>query len=300
MYYNALSPYLRERFGCKVYKLALQGGMTCPNRDGTKGTGGCIFCSQSGSGDFAQAQCGDVDAQIRAAKERVSGKLKDGAYIAYFQDHTNTYAPVQVLERLFSAALEPPDVVGLSIATRPDCLEPEVIALLSGLNRVKPVWVELGLQTIREDTAERINRCYPLSCYDRAMDALGAAGLERVVHMILGLPGEDEADMAATARYIGQSGAEGIKLQLLHVLRGTPMEALWRQGKAPVMDIESYCHALAACLAVLPKQVVIHRLTGDGAKRDLLAPLWTGNKKYVLNYVNQYFQAHNVTQGSAL
>lgn len=300
MYYNALNPCLRARFGCKVYKLALRGGMTCPNRDGTKGTGGCIFCSGSGSGDFAEALCGDVADQIRAAKTRVAGKLREGKYIAYFQDHTNTYAPLPALERLFTAAIRAPEIVALSVATRPDCLGSEVIDLLSALNREKPVFVELGLQTIHPETAERINRCYPLADYDRAMETLGAAGLERVVHMILGLPGEDEAQMVQTARYIGRSGAEGIKLQLLHVLQGTALAEQWRQGLVPVMDIDSYCRALAACLRVLPRQTVIHRLTGDGAKKDLLAPLWTGNKKYVLNYVNHYLTEQNVVQGSGL
>ncbi len=296
--YRSANAWFRQRFGCKVYKLALQGGMTCPNRDGTKGTGGCIFCSASGSGDFAEPRCGDVWAQIDRAKARVQAKLPaGGAYIAYFQDHTNTYAPLPELEALFTRAMAHPEVAALAVATRPDCLGPEVVALLARLNRQKPVLVELGLQTIHPDTARFIRRCYPLGDYDRAMAALQAAGLETVVHMMLGLPGETPDQMVQTARYIGRSGAGGIKLQLLHVLEGTDLAPLWRAGKVPVMEPEAYCRVLAACVEALPPEMVIHRLTGDGPKRDLLAPLWTGNKKAVLNLVRQYFNQHDVRQG---
>ena len=282
--------YYRERFGRKIYKLALDGGMSCPNRDGTKGSRGCIFCSASGSGEFAEPRSGTVYEQIERAKARVADKAKDAAYLAYFQSFTNTYAPVEYLERLFGEAIAHPEVVGLAVATRPDCLPQEVLELLERLDRQKPVIVELGLQTIHPATAAFIRRGYPLEDYDRAVRALNELGIHTVVHMILGLPGESEEMMAETARYIGRSGAGGIKLQLLHILEGTDLAELWRQGKVPVMSLEQYAHALGLCLQALPPEIVIHRLTGDGAKRALLAPLWSADKKAVMNYVNQYLR----------
>lgn len=284
--------YFRARFGRKVYKLALDGGMTCPNRDGTKGNRGCIFCSASGSGDFAEPLCGDVWEQIERAKARVAPKLKAAgtpAYIAYFQSFTNTYAPVEYLEALFTRAVSHPEIAALAVATRPDCLPEPVLELLDRLNRVKPVIVELGLQTIHPQTAAFLRRGYPLEDYDRAAAALRSLGIHTVVHMILGLPGETEEMTVETARYIGRT-ADGIKLQLLHVLEGTDLAALWRRGQVPVLSLEQYAHTLAACLSVLPEGTVIHRLTGDGAKRDLLAPLWSADKKRVLNYVNNYLK----------
>lgn len=283
--------YYRSRFGCKVYKLALDGGMTCPNRDGTKGTRGCIFCSGAGSGEFAEPRCGSVTAQIEAAKRRVAAKVGSGKYLAYFQSFTNTYAPVARLEQLFTEAIFHPDVVGLSVATRPDCLPDEVLNLLARLDRVKPVFVELGLQTIHPETAAWIRRGYPLSDYDRAVSRLRALGLHTVVHVILGLPGETEQMMVQTAAYVGRSGAGGIKLQLLYVLENTDLAALWRAGQVPLLSLEDYARLLGRCLAVLPPDMVIHRLTGDGAKKDLLAPLWSADKKRVLNYVNRYLSA---------
>ncbi len=290
MTFRTANDYYRARFGRKLYKLALQGGMTCPNRDGTKGSRGCIFCSASGSGDFAEPMAETVFDQIERAKTRVARKAGDGGYIAYFQSFTNTYAPVDYLERLFSQAIAHPDVAALAVATRPDCLPEPVLELLGRLDRQKPVIVELGLQTIHPDTAEFIRRGCPLADYDRAVAALNARGIHTVVHMILGLPGESEDMMVQTARYIGQSGAGGIKLQLLHVLRGTDLADLWRQGRVPVMNLEQYAHAIGRCLQALPPETVVHRLTGDGPKKDLLAPLWTGNKKAVMNYVNQYLR----------
>ncbi len=290
MTYLTANDYFRSRFGRKVCKLALDGGMTCPNRDGTKGDRGCIFCSASGSGDFAEPLCGDVWTQIERAKTRVASKLRGTeapACIAYFQSFTNTYAPVEYLEPLFTRAISHPDVVALAVATRPDCLPDPVLDLLDRLNRIKPVLVELGLQTIHPQTAAFLRRGYPLTDYDRAVAALRAIGVHTVVHMILGLPEETEEMTVATARYIGESGADGIKLQLLHVLEGTDLADLWRQGRVPVLTLEQYAHTLAACLAVLPEGMVIHRLTGDGAKKDLLAPLWSADKKHVLNYVNR-------------
>ena len=295
MTYNKLSDYLQKQFGCKVYKLALTGGMTCPNRDGTCGTGGCIFCSQDGSGTFAQT--GDsVYAQIEQAKQRVAAKIKDGKYIAYFQDFTNTYAPVSYLKPLFEAAISHPDVVALSVATRPDCLPQEVLKLLEELNRQKPVWVELGLQTVHEDTARYIRRGYALSVYEKAVSDLKARGLTVITHVILGLPGETEEMMLETARYVGQK-TDGIKLQLLHVLRGTDLAKDYEAGKFRTMELEEYCALVGKCLQVLPEDVVIHRLTGDGAKRDLIAPLWSGDKKRVLNTMNKALASIN--QGEA-
>jgi radical SAM protein (TIGR01212 family) len=291
MQWRSANPYFRARFGCKVYKLALDGGMTCPNRDGTLDTRGCIFCSAGGSGDFAEPLCGSIEEQLDRAKSRVAAKAgPDARYIAYFQSYTNTYAPAERLEALFAPVLARPEIVALSVATRPDCLPAPVLDLLERLNREKPVFVELGLQTIHPQTAALIRRGYDLPVFDRAMRELSARGLEPIVHVILGLPGEDETDMLETVRYVGASGAAGIKLQLLHVLEHTDLAALWRQGKVPTMTLEEYAVLLGRCLQVLPPEIVIHRLTGDGAKKDLLAPLWTADKKHVLNYMNQYLR----------
>lgn len=291
MEWRSANQYFRERFGCKVYKLALDGGMTCPNRDGTLDTRGCIFCSAGGSGEFAEPFRGSIEDQLDRAKARVAAKAgPDARYIAYFQSYTNTYAPAERLEALFAPVLARPEIVALSAATRPDCLPAPILDLLDRLNREKPVFVELGLQTVHPQTAAFIRRGYPLPVFDRAMRELQARGLETVVHVILGLPGEDEADMLETVRYVGASGAAGIKLQLLHVLAHTDLAELWRQGKVPTMTLEEYAVLLGRCLQVLPPGIVIHRLTGDGAKKDLLAPLWTADKKHVLNYVNQYLR----------
>lgn len=300
MHYYSLNQAMKERFGCKVYKLALDGGMTCPNRDGTIGERGCIFCSDVGSGEFAAPVCGDISRQIAQAKARVEKKNKGGKYVAYFQSFTNTYGPLPYLERIFREAMKPEDIVALSVATRPDCLGPEVIDLLARLNTCKPVWVELGLQTIHPASARYIRRGYDLEVYDRAVRALKEADLEVITHVILGLPGESHEQMAETVRYVGQSGVDGIKLQLLHVLEGTDLARDWREGKVPVMKLEDYVRILEDCLAVLPPEMVIHRLTGDGHKRDLLAPLWTGDKKRVLNTINQAFARDGVRQGSKL
>ena len=300
MVYRSLNQTMQERFGCKVYKLALDGGLTCPNRDGTVGERGCIFCSDVGSGEFAAPACGSISAQITQAKARVEKKNKGGKYVAYFQSFTNTYGPLSYLEKIFWEAIEPDEIVALSIATRPDCLGPEVLALLSSLNERKPVWVELGLQTIHPNSARYIRRGYDLEVYDRAVRQLKEAGIEVITHVILGLPGETREQMLQTVHYVGQSGADGIKLQLLHVLEGTDLARDWREGKVPVMELEDYVLLLEDCLAVLPPELVVHRLTGDGHKRDLLAPLWTGDKKRVLNTINQMFARDGVRQGSQL
>ena len=297
MYWNGLNDRLREQYGTKVYKLALSSGCSCPNRDGTLGERGCIFCD--GAGAFAAA--GGIREQLVSAKARVAGKVrKDAKYIAYFQSFTNTYGPVDRLRELYEAAIEPEEVVALSIATRPDCLGSEVLDLLSRLNRRKPVWVELGLQTIHPATASYIRRGYDLPVYEAAVAALKARGITVVVHQILGLPGENADMMAETAYYIGQSGADGIKFHLLHVLQGTDLAADWETGNFETLSLETYISVLERCVRSIPREMVIHRLTGDGAKRDLLAPLWSGDKKRVLNAIHRAFLEDDVEQGSAL
>ena len=297
-HYYSLNRYLRERFGEKIYKLALDGGMSCPNRDGTLGSGGCIFCSAGGSGDFAQGRCATVAEQIARAKGRIRSKTGAEQFIAYFQSYTNTYAPVAYLETLFTEAISEPSVAALSIGTRPDCLPDEVVQLLARLNRIKPVWVELGLQTIHADTARLIRRGYGLSIYEDAVARLKAAGLTVIVHVILGLPGEKREQMLQTIDYLGgDHRPDGVKLQLLHVLEGTDLAQLWRAGQVPVMEPEEYYDLLCECLRRLPPDMVIHRLTGDGPKRILLAPLWTGDKKRVLNDLNRELERQHVRQG---
>lgn len=285
--YNSFNNEMKRRFGCKIYKLALSGGMTCPTRDGTLGTRGCIFCSAHGSGDFAAKPCESIEKQIESAKCLVSKKAKDAKYIAYFQDYTNTYAPVDRLRELFYSAIAPDEIVALSIGTRPDCLPDEVISLLSEINRIKPVFVELGLQTIHPQTAEYIRRGYDLPVFDKAVKDLTDNGIEVVVHVILGLPHETREMMLQTVDYVGKSGARGIKLQLLHVLEGTDLAEEYRQGKFETLEMDEYIDILIECLKILPPDMVIHRLTGDGAKRDLIAPLWSADKKRVLNEINR-------------
>lgn len=282
-----VNAYYREKYGCKVYKLAIDGGFTCPNRDGTLGTGGCIFCSGSGSGDFAERDCGSVAAQLEKAKRRVSDKIKDGKYIAYFQAFTNTYAPVERLRRLFYEAIGPADIVGLSVGTRPDCLSEETVELLAQINGIKPVTVELGLQTIHEETARYIRRGYENPVYFDAVWRLKAAGIEVVTHIILGLPGET-AEMAARTTWAAvAAGTDGIKFQLLHVLRGTDLAADYEAGRFRCLTLEEYAEWLKKCLAQVPENVVIHRITGDGPKKDLIAPVWSADKKRVLNELNR-------------
>ena len=287
MEYYSLNKYLRERFGCKVYKISINGGFTCPNRDGTLGTRGCIFCSAGGSGDFAQDPKLSITEQIEKGKELVKNKIKSGKYIAYFQAFTNTYAPLPELRKKFTEALNHPDIVMLSVATRPDCLPGEVIELLKELNSIKPVSVELGLQTIHEKSAEYIRRGYKLDCYDRAVRQLKDAGLEVVCHIILGLPGESKSDMLESVDYACKSGIDGIKLQLLHVLRGTDLAKDYEAGKFKALTFEEYLDIIKDCLKIIPNNIVIHRLTGDGAKKDLIAPLWSADKKRVLNAISK-------------
>ncbi len=289
MEYYSVNQYLRDTFGQKVYKIALDGGFTCPTRDGSLARGGCIFCSAEGSGDFAQkVKPGDVDAQIEKAKKRVEAKISgDGKYIAYFQSFTGTYGPVEYMKSLYNEAISNPDVVALSIATRPDCLPDEVLDMLSELNRKKPVWIELGLQTIHKKTADYIRRGYELEVYDEAVKKLKNIGIAQIiVHVILGLPGETEDMMLSTVKYVADSGANGIKLQLLHVLKGTNLEKEYLAGKFQVMTMEEYVKLVRKCLEIIPRDMVVHRLTGDGDKRILVAPEWSGDKKRVLNALN--------------
>ena len=284
MYYR-VNDFYKARFGCKVYKLSLDGGFTCPNRDGTLGYGGCIFCAGDGSGAFAEGgSC--IQDQLVRAKSRVQSKVKGGKYIAYFQAFTSTYAPVETLETLYTEAMAPSDIVGLAIGTRPDCLGTDVVALLERLNREKPVFVELGLQTVHNSTIEYIRRGYENAVYFDAVKRLKAAGIHVVTHIILGLPGEDMAMAAETTRQAVLSGTDGVKFHLLHVLKGTDLAKDYEQGKFRCLTMEEYGQWLKACLDILPPTVVVHRITGDGAKKDLIAPLWSADKKKVLNYLN--------------
>ena len=280
-----LSDHYKETFGCKVYKLSLDGGFTCPNRDGRLGTAGCIFCT--GSGEFAEGGTEPLALQLERAKKRVNAKNKDGKYIAYFQAFTNTYAPVEQLRKLYYEAIAPEEIVGLSIGTRPDCLEADVVQLLAEINRVKPVSLELGLQTIHESTARYIRRGYSGEVYYDAVRRLKAAGIEVVTHIILGLPGETREMMVKTTEAAVKAGTDGVKFHLLHVLKGTDLAKDYEAGKFDCLSMEEYGQLLKACISVLPEQVVVHRITGDGAKKDLIAPLWSADKKRVLNYLHK-------------
>lgn len=273
-----------------MYKLSLDGGFTCPNRDGTLGTRGCIFCSSRGSGDFAPERSLSIPEQLEAAKSRVEKKCKGGKYMAYFQAFTNTYAPVDRLRRVFTEAIEPEEVVGLSVATRPDCLPPEVLSLLEELNRKKPVLVELGLQTIHEASIRYIRRGYENEVYVQAVQNLNALGITPVTHIILGLPGETEEQMVETTQAAVAAGTQGVKFHLLHVLSGTDLHKDYQAGKFSCLTLEGYARVLKKCLGVLPPEVVVHRITGDGAKKDLVVPLWSADKKRVLNYLTKVLQ----------
>ena len=286
--YRTLSQHYREKFGCKVYKLAIDAGFTCPNRDGTVGIGGCSFCSGEGSGDFAEKCRENVAAQLEKAKARVAFKNKNGKYIAYFQSFTNTYAPVQKLETLYRQAMEPEYIVGLAIGTRPDCLPEETVALLEKLNKIKPISVELGLQTIHYATAEAFRRGYKTEVYFDAVRRLKAAGIEVVTHIILGLPGETAEMMEATTQAVMAAGTDGVKFHLLHVLRGTDLEKDYLAGRFQCLTMEEYAAVIKRCLSHVPANVTVHRITGDGAKKDLIAPLWSADKKAVLAYLSTY------------
>ena len=295
--YHSLDYELKRRFGEKIYRLALNGGMTCPNRDGRIGYGGCIFCSSGGSGEFAADPALSIRQQIAEARERLAGRRQANHYIAYFQAYTNTYAPVPYLRSIFTEAISCPEIILLSIATRPDCLQPEIVNLLSELSRIKPVWVELGLQTIHEDTAALIRRGYPLSVYEDAVSRLRSHGIEIITHVILGLPGEDRERMLQTIRYLNGRDIQGIKLQLLHILKGTDLAALYEQEPFHVFTLEEYVEMILACTEQLRPDLVIHRLTGDGPKDLLIAPLWRSSKRHVLNTIHREFRIRDTWQG---
>ena len=279
--YKTFHDYCLETFGCKVYKLSLDGGFTCPNRDGSLGSGGCIFCT--GSGEFAAR--GDITAQLREAKTRVQHKNRSGKYMAYFQAFTNTYGPTEHLRSLYEAAIEPEEIVALSVGTRPDCLPPETVGLLAELNKRKPVLVELGLQTIHPDTVRYIRRGYENDVYFDAVRRLTRVGIHVVTHVIIGLPGETPEMAVETTRAAVAAGTSGLKFHLLHVLRGTDLAKDYEAGKFRCLELSEYGEILKQCLAVLPPETVVHRITGDGAKKDLIAPLWSADKKRVLNYL---------------
>lgn len=287
MEYLSFNKYLKDKFGQKVYKISLDGGFTCPNRDGKIDTRGCIFCSKGGSGDFAQSRNLSITEQIESGKKRVEKKIKSGKYIAYFQAFTNTYAPVEILRAKYSEAINHPDIVALSIATRPDCLGDDVIELLDEMNKIKPVFVELGLQTIHSESAKYIRRGYSLEVYNEAVKKLKSIGVNIVVHIILGLPNESEEDMLESVKYVCQSQIDGIKLQLLHIIAGTDLAKDYEKGLFKTLEFDKYVELIAKCVAIIPKNIVIHRLTGDGAKKDLIAPLWSADKKRVLNAINK-------------
>ncbi len=288
--YKTLNEHYKEKFGCKVYKLSIDAGFTCPNRDGTVGSGGCIFCSADGGGEFAEKPDTDILTQLERAKKRVRSKNKDGKYIAYFQSFTNTYAPIQRLEKLYYAAIKPDYIVGLAIGTRPDCISDECIDLLFEINKIKPVSVELGLQTVHENSVRYIRRGYENQVYFDAVKRLKAKGIEVVTHIIIGLPYEDIKMAVETTRQAVQAGTDGVKFHLLHVLKNTDLEKDYMNGKFNCLTLEEYAEILKACIKVLPKSVVVHRITGDGAKKNLVAPLWSADKKQVLNYLNKYLK----------
>lgn len=295
---NLLNDYLKSTFGTKVYKLALSNAVTCPNRDGKIGIGGCIFCSNKGSGNFAESAQEPIAVQIEKAKQRVKAKAGQNAkYIAYFQSFSATYAPIETLKKAFFEAILNEDIIALSIATRPDCLGKDVLELLNDLNKIKPVWVELGLQTSNEASAKYIRRGYDNNVYESAVLSLKSIGITVITHMIIGLPNESESDIIKTARYISDNGSDGIKFHLLHILKNTDLEREYNRGKIALPSLEEYAEILSECIKNIRADIVIHRLTGDGDKKELVAPLWSADKKKVLNYINKYFKEINLIQG---
>ena len=295
--YRSLDYEWKKQYGEKIYKVSLNGGMTCPNRDGTVGSGGCIFCSAGGGGDFAADARLSIREQIESQEEKLRTKFPAKHFVAYFQAYTNTYAPVDYLRKIFTEAITHPDIVALSIGTRPDCLPDDVLDLLSSLNEIKPVTIELGLQTIHEKTAAFIRRGYALPCFEEAVQKLRSCGISVVVHTILGLPGETEEDMLATIRYLNHQDIQGIKLQLLHVLKGTDLAAWYENPGFPVFTQDAYVDLVITCLEHLSPDITIHRLTGDGPKDLLIAPLWSLNKRSVLNQIHQELKRRGTWQG---
>ncbi len=296
MYYYSLNEYLKNTFGEKVYKISLNGGMTCPNRDGTLSSKGCIFCSKGGSGEFSADKMLSISEQIKQAKLRITAKSDCKKFIAYFQPFTNTYADIEYLRKIYYEAITPDEIVALSIATRPDCLGEEVIELIDEINRIKPVWVELGLQTIHKTSSDYIRRFYDLSVYDNAVIKLKNIGVNIITHIILGLPYETKKMMLESVKYAGER-SDGIKLQLLHVLKNTDLFEEYEKGLFKTLSLEEYIDVLCESIEFLPENVVIHRLTGDGDKKILVAPMWSADKKRVLNTINKAFRERDVTQG---
>ncbi len=298
--YYSLDYYLRKTYGEKMYKISLNGGMTCPNRDGTLGERGCIFCSAGGSGDFAADRMLSVTEQIGQGKSQAMKKYSGNSYIAYFQAYTNTYAPVSYLRKIFTEAVRHPDIRILDIATRPDCLNDDILELLDELNQIKPVWVELGLQTIHPESAGFIRRGYELPVFEQAVRDLRSIHIPVIVHTILGLPGEDLDKMLATVRYLNTQDIHGVKFQLLHILRNTDLADYYREHPFDLPDMNGYFEILSRCLCALRPDIVVHRLTGDGPKSLLIAPLWTKNKRQVLNQMQSYLKTHDIWQGKEL
>ena len=293
--YNSLNIYLQNTFGEKVYKISLDLGLTCPNRDGMLDTRGCIFCLE-GSSHFAESGK-SIDEQIENAKKRVANKTKAEKFIAYFQSYTNTYAPTDFLEKVFTEAMARPDIAAISVATRPDCLPPETLDLLERLNTVKPVWVELGLQTVNPKSVEYIRRGYENSVYFSAVKELKKRNITVITHIIIGLPDEEKADILNTLKYAVDAGTDGVKLQLLHILYDTGLYEDYKRGKVTPLTLDEYMDILFACIGHLPKNVVIHRITGDAPKKYLAAPLWSADKKTVLNTINREMEKRNIIQG---
>ena len=295
--YHSLDYYLKQTYGEKLYKLSLDGGMTCPNRDGHLDFKGCIFCSEGGSGDFAADRHLTISEQIECGKKMIEKKYSGHSYIAYFQAYTNTYAPVSYLKKIFTEAISHPDIRILSIATRPDCLDPAIISLLAEINKIKPVWVDLGLQTIHENTARFIRRGYSLDVFDKAVKELRQVGINVITHVILALPGESKDMMLDTIHYLNQTDIQGIKLQLLHILKNTDLAEYYQEHPFWIPDMEEYFDILGDCICELRPDIVVHRLTGDGPKSLLIEPLWSGNKRNVLNQLQAYFKRQDIWQG---
>ena len=297
MHYYSLNEYCKQTFGDKVYRLSLNAGCTCPNRDGSLSTGGCAFCSEGGSGDFAACYDVSISAQIAEAKARIQKKTDCKKFIAYFQAYTNTYAPLSHLRRIYTEALSEPDVVALSIGTRCDCLSEEVLNLLEELSQTKPVWVELGLQTIHNETHAKLNTHTTVEQFDQAVSQLHARAIPVIAHVILGLPGETKEMMLETISHIAHLPIDGVKLQLLHILKGTTLAFEYETQPFPLFELEEYCDFVIDCLELLPPNMVIHRLTGDGPRKLLIAPLWSTDKKRVLNTINKRLKERNTWQG---
>lgn len=298
--YHSLDYELKKKFGSKLYKVSLNGGMTCPNRDGSLGTDGCIFCSKGGSGDFAGDQSHSITRQLEEGILQISKKQNSDHYIAYFQAYTNTYAPVSYLEKLYQEAISYPGVEVLSIATRPDCLSPDILSLLKEMRKKIPVWIELGLQTIHPETADFIRRGYDLSVFETAVRNLREIDIDVIVHTILGLPGEDTDKMLQTIRYLNTQDIQGVKLQLLHILKETDLADYYAAHPFHIFTMEEYFELLGKCICNLRPDIVIHRLTGDGPKSILIEPKWTGNKRLVLNSMQAYFKQHDIWQGKEI